>query len=187
MDLNELKQQMASGEIYYETPELSAEQAVYRDLLFQFNHTLPSNSAEKEALLHQLLGAFGKGSYIEQPLHANWGTHTFLGKNVYANFNLTLVDDTTITIMDDVMIGPNVTICAGTHPLEPTLRQARAQYNLPVTIEKNVWIGAGSIILPGVTIGENSVIGAGSLVTKDIPENVLAYGSPCKVVKKLTD
>lgn len=81
------------------------------------------------------------------------------------------------------MIGPNVTLCAGTHPLSPELRLKKAQFNLPIVIEKNVWIGAGAIILPGVTIGENSVIGAGSIVTKNIPKNMLAYGSPCKVIR----
>lgn len=95
------------------------------------------------------------------------------------------MDDARIDIMDDVMIGPNVTLCTGTHPLNPHLRKKRAQFNLPISIEKNVWIGAGSIILPGVTIGENTVIGAGSLVTKNIPTNVLAYGSPAQVMKTI--
>lgn len=185
MDLNELKKQMHSGEIYYENKELSAEQAVYRDLLFEFNQLLPSKSKEKATILAKLLGNFGPGSYIEPPFRANWGRNTYFGKNVYANFNLSLVDDTTITIMDEVMIGPNVTICTAEHPLGPALRKAKAQYNLPVLIKENVWIGANSIILPGVTIGENSVIGAGSLVTKDIPDNVLAFGSPCRVIKNL--
>ncbi|WP_438733250.1 sugar O-acetyltransferase [Enterococcus sp. AZ128] len=180
-----MKKQMDSGENYFETNELKDEQAFYRDLLFQFNHTLPSKRQEKSAILNDLLGSFGKGAYIEQPFHANWGKNTYFGKNVYANFGLSLVDDTKIDIQDDVMIGPNVTICAGTHPVASELRLKKAQYNLPVVIEKNVWIGAGSIVLPGVTIGESSVIGAGSLVTKSIPKNVLAYGSPCKVVKSV--
>lgn len=185
MDIQELKAKMNSGEVYFETEELMAEQAIYRDLLFRFNHTLPSKQAEKAELLEQLLGSFGEGSYIEQPLHANWGKNTYFGARVYANSSLTLVDDTRIEIQDDVMMGPNVTLCAGTHPLDPELRRKNAQYNLPVVIEKNVWLGAGTIVLPGVTIGENSVIGAGSLVTKDIPKNVVAFGSPCQVVRAL--
>lgn len=180
-----MKAQMDSGENYFESSELKDEQAVYRDLLFQFNQTLPSKQQEKAVLLNKLLGSFGEDSYIEQPFHANWGKNTYFGKNVYANFGLSLVDDTTIEIQDDVMIGPNVTLCAGTHPLSPEMRLKKAQYNLPIVIEKNVWIGAGTIVLPGVTIGENSVIGAGSIVTKDIPKNVLAYGSPCKVIKTI--
>ncbi len=176
---------MNSGEIYYEDNDLGKEQALYRDLLFQFNHTLPSKSDEKAVILDQLLGSFGKDSYIEAPFSANWGKNTYFGEDVYANFNLSLVDDAKITIMDHTMIGPNVTLCTGTHPLNPQMRINKAQYNLPILIEKNVWLGAGTIVLPGVTIGENTVIGAGSIVTKDIPKNVLAFGSPCRIVKSL--
>ncbi|MDN6617580.1 MAG: sugar O-acetyltransferase, partial [Enterococcus sp.] len=149
--------------------------------------TLPSKTTEKAVLLAKLVGSFGEVCYIEQPFHANWGKNTHFGKQVYANFGLSLVDDTTIEIHDNVMIGPNVTLCAGTHPLSPSLRVKKAQYNLPIVIEKNVWIGAGTIVLPGVTIGENSVIGAGSVVTKSIPENVLALGTPCRVIRSLTE
>lgn len=183
--MTNMKAQMDSGENYFETSELKEEQAYYRDLLYQFNHTLPSKTQEKAMILQELLGGFEEGAYIEQPFHANWGKNTYFGKNVYANFGLSLVDDTKIEIQDEVMIGPNVTLCAGTHPLSPELRLQKAQYNLPITLERNVWLGAGVIVLPGVTIGENSVIGAGSLVTKDIPKNVLAYGSPCKVIRDI--
>lgn len=155
MELDKVIEEMHSGRIYYETEELGERQAYYRDILFKFNHTLPSKQAEKQALLQELLGAFGPASYIEPPLHANWGKNTYFGSRVYANSSLTLVDDTRIELHDDVMIGPNVTLCAGT------------------------------IVLPGVTIGENTVIGAGSLVTKDVPKNVVAYGSPCKVIRSL--
>ena len=127
----------------------------------------------------------GEGCWIEPPLRANWGTHTLLGNHVYANFNLTLVDDTQVTIGDYVMIGPNVTISAAGHPICPDLRREAMQFNFPVRIEENVWIGAGAIILPGVTIGKNSVIGAGSVVTRDIPENVVAMGVPCRVVRPI--
>lgn len=185
MDTTEIKARMNSGEIYYENAEISAEQAHYRDLLFQFNHTLPSKTAEKQEILKALLGSFGEGSYIEGPFSANWGKNTYFGKKVYANSHLTLVDDTKITIGDFVMMGPNVTLCTGTHPLPATLRKKAAQYNLPVVIEENVWLGAGVTVLPGVTIGKNSVIGAHSLVTKDIPANMIAYGSPCQVIRPL--
>ncbi|MDW2205228.1 sugar O-acetyltransferase, partial [Vibrio sp. 1636] len=121
----------------------------------------------------------------EPPLRANWGRHTYLGDNVYANFNLTLVDDTYIYIGNSVMIGPNVTIATAGHPIEPDLRREVAQFNIPVHIEDNVWIGANSVVLPGVTIGENSVIGAGSVVTKDIPSNVVAVGNPCRVLREI--
>ncbi|MGL5298895.1 MAG: sugar O-acetyltransferase, partial [Plesiomonas sp.] len=125
--------------------------------------------------------------YIEPPLRANWGRHTHLGHHVYANFNLTLVDDTHIYIGDHVMIGPNVTLATAGHPIDPEYRKRLAQFNLPVRIGNNVWIGAGCVVLPGVTIGENSVIGAGSIVTRDIPANVVAFGNPCAVVRPISE
>ena len=135
--------------------------------------------------MHRLFASVGKNCYIEPPLRANWGCHTHLGDNVYANFNLTLVDDTHIYIGDHVMIGPNVTIATAGHPIDPDLRRDVAQFNIPVHIGNNVWIGANSVVLPGVTIGANSVIGAGSVVTKDIPANVVAVGNPCRVLREV--
>ena len=137
--------------------------------------------------MKQLFAEVGEGCYIEPPLHANWGRHTHLGNNVYVNFNLTLVDDTDVFIGDNVMIVPNVTIATGTHPISPQLRLKAAQFNVPVRICNNVWLGAHTVVLPGVTIGENSVIGAGSIVTKDIPANVVAVGNPCKVVREINE
>lgn len=181
MKIEEIKAKMHTGEIYYENEELGAEQRYYNELLFDYNRLRPSQEKDRNAILRKLCGSVGEGVYIQAPLHANWGINTHFGNRVYANFNLTLVDDTRIEIHDDVMIGPNVTIIAGTHPLDPTLRRSKAQYNLPVVIGENVWLGAGTIVLSGVTIGKNSVIGAGSIVTKDIPENVLAIGAPCRI------
>ena len=123
------------------------------------------------------MAEIGENCYIEPPLHANWGKYTHFGNNVYANFNLTLVDDTDIFVGDNVMFGPNVIIATAGHPVDPPLREKVAQFNIPVRIGKNVWIGAGAIVLPGVTIGDHSVIGAGSVVTKDIPPNVVAVGN----------
>ena len=108
-----------------------------------------------------------------------------MGKNVYVNFNFTVVDDGEVYIGDYVMIGPNVTIATAGHPVQPDLRKKGIQFNLPVHIGNNVWIGAGAILLPGVTIGDNSVIGAGSIVTKDIPANVVAVGNPCRVLREI--
>src|SRR5699024_2010504 len=107
------------------------------------------------------------------------------GKKVYANFSLTLVDDTHIYVGDYTMIGPNVTIATAGHPILPELRQKNYQYNMPVHIGKNCWIGAGAIILPGITIGDDTVIGAGSVVTKDIPANKVALGNPCRVLREV--
>ncbi|EOL47160.1 hypothetical protein RV11_GL002682 [Enterococcus phoeniculicola] len=187
METEEIFKKMHSGEIYFENAETGSLQKKFNEILYDFNQVRPSDEKEKQQLMKQLFASVGEGVYIEQPLRANWGANTHLGNHVYANFNLTLVDDTRIEIGDNVMIGPNVTLAAGTHPLNPELRVKKAQYNLPVVIGENVWLGAGVIVLPGVTIGKNSVIGAGSVVTKDVPENVLAFGTPCVVQKTITE
>ena len=150
-------------------------------------NTRPSESQKREQILKNLLAEIGENCYIEPPLHANWGKYTHFGNNVYANFNLTLVDDTDIFVGDNVMFGPNVIIATAGHPVDPPLREKVAQFNIPVRIGKNVWIGAGAIVLPGVTIGDHSVIGAGSVVTKDIPPNVVAVGNPCRVLREIND
>ena len=126
--------------------------------------------------------------YIEPPFHANWGgAHCHFGRRVYANFNLTCVDDTNIYVGDDTLIGPNVTIATAAHPIDPALRRQAYQYNKPVRIGSNCWIGAGAILLPGVTVGDNTVIGAGSVVTKDIPAGVVAVGNPCRVLREVAE
>ena len=133
-----------------------------------------------------MFAQIGEGCYIEPPLHANWGgKHVHFGKNIYANFNLTLVDDTHIYVGDGTMFAPNVTVATAGHPILPSLRENACQFNMPVYIGKNCWIGAGAILLPGVTVGDNTVIGAGSVVVKDIPDGCVAVGNPCKVVKYL--
>lgn len=182
----DIKERMKSNKLYYCNDEkLMKEQLECLDLLYDFNMSRPSEQLKRGEILKGVFAEMGKNCYIEPPLHANWGKNTHLGDNVYANFNLTLVDDTDIYIGDNVMIGPNVIIDTGTHPINPELRRKQAQYNISVVIEENVWIGGGAIILPGVRIGKNSVIGAGSVVTKDIPENVVAVGNPCKVMREI--
>lgn len=182
------RERMHTGELY-DTQDASIveEQVKCLEVLYDFNATRPSQMKEREALMKKLFAEVGEGCYIEPPLHANWGRYTHLGDYVYANFNLTLVDDTHVYIGNHVMIGPNVTIDTGTHPICPELRRDAVQYNLPVQIGDNVWLGAGTIVLPGVTIGENSVIGAGSVVTRDIPANVVAVGAPCRVLREIAD
>jgi galactoside O-acetyltransferase len=179
---------MKSGKLYFCTdPELMKRQLCCLDKLYDFNQTRPSEMEKRMQLLAELLAEVGDGCYVEPPLHANWGCNTHFGKNVYANFNLTLVDDTDIFVGDSVMFGPNVTLATAGHPVEPELRRKVAQYNIPIHIGNNVWIGAGTVVLPGVTIGENSVIGAGSVVTKDIPANVVAVGNPCRVMRPINE
>lgn len=168
--------------------ELAAHQTSCLERLYDFNQTRPSELAKREALLKEMFAEIGEDCYIEPPLHANWGgNHVHFGKNVYANFNLTLVDDTHIYIGDYTMIGPNVTIATAGHPILPELREKAYQFNVSVTIGRNCWIGAGAILLPGVSVGDNTVIGAGSVVTKDIPSNVVAAGNPCRVLREIND
>ena len=179
-------EKMKSGEVYIsDSEELLSEQRICMERLFDYNATRPSEQERRSELLSEILAEVGKNCYIEPPLHANWGKHTHVGDSFYANFNLTLVDDTDIYIGDNVMIGPNVVIATAGHPVCPELRILTAQFNIPVHIGNNVWIGAGAIILPGVSIGDNSVIGAGSVVTKDVPPNVVAVGNPCRVLREI--
>ncbi len=180
------KERMEQGKVYFCNDEaLMREQAACLELLYDFNQTRPKEAEKRQALLGRIFAEMGENVYIEPPLHANWGRNTHMGNNVYANFNLTLVDDTDIYVGDSVMFGPNVVVATAGHPVDPELRRRVAQYNIPVHIGDNVWIGAGAVILPGVHIGENSVIGGGSVVTKDIPANVVAVGNPCRVLREI--
>ncbi len=182
------KERMKSGKLYFCTDEeVAKEQLKCLDRLYDFNQTRPSQMELRMKLLRELLAEVGENCYVEPPLHANWGCNTHFGNNVYANFNLTLVDDTDIYVGDSVMFGPNVTVATAGHPVEPELRRRVAQFNIPVHIGNNVWIGAGAVILPGVHIGDNTVIGAGSIVTKDIPANVVALGNPCRVLREINE
>ena len=156
------------------------------DKLWEFNQTRPTEMEKREAMLKDMFAEIGEGCYIEPPFHAKWGgKHVHFGKGVYCNFNLTLVDDTHIYVGDYTMFAPGVIVATAAHPILPRLREKVYQYNMPVHIGKNCWLGAGVIVMPGVTIGDNSVIGAGSVVTKDIPANVVAMGVPCRVVREI--
>lgn len=176
-----------SEELYFPgDPEIMEEQNRCLELLYDYNATRPSEPDRRAALLKEMFAEIGEGCYIEPPLRSNFGGHhVHFGKQVYANFNLTLVDDTHIYVGDYTMIGPNVTIATAGHPLLPMLRQKGLQYNASVRIGKNCWIGAGAILLPGVTVGDDTVIGAGSVVTKDIPSGVVAVGTPCRVLRQI--
>lgn len=184
-----MKDKLHTGELYLPgDEEIMKEQLQYLEKLYDFNMTRPSEMEKRTAMLKEMFAEIGEGCYIEPPLHANWGGHhVHFGKGVYANFNLTLVDDTHIYVGDYTMFGPNVTVATAGHPILPELREKAYQYNFPVHIGRNCWIGAGVVIVPGVTIGDNVVIGAGSVVTKDIPSNVIAVGNPCRVLREVND
>jgi len=142
----------------------------------------------RDKCLKEMLAECGEGCFIEAPFYANWGgSHVHFGSRIYANYNLTLVDDGHIYVGDAVLFGPNVTVITATHPIQPSLRKQAYQYNKDVYIGENAWIGAGALILPGVRIGKNSVIGAGSVVVKDIPDNVVAVGNPCRVLRPIDE
>ena len=184
---SKMKERLHTGEIYLPgDDEILEEQFQCQEKLYDYNQTRPSEGEKRSKLLKEMFAEIGDGCYIEPPLRANWGGHfVHFGKNIYANFNLTLVDDTHIYVGDTTMFGPNVTIATAGHPILPELREQAYQYNMPVRIGKNCWLGAGVIVMPGVTIGDNTVIGAGSVVTKDIPANVVAVGNPCRVMREI--
>ena len=185
--MSEIKAKMHTGELYFPGDEdIMKEQMAYQDLLCEYNQTKPSEGKKRTELLKKMLGDCGENVYIEAPFYSNFGGHhCHFGKFVYANYSLTCVDDTHIYIGDYTMIGPNVTIATAGHPILPELRKKGLQYNMPVHIGVNCWIGAGAIILPGITIGDNVVIGAGSVVTKDIPSDVIAVGNPCSIMREV--
>ena len=185
----DIREKMHSGDLYLSADEdLVAEQLTFVEKLYDFNATRPLEQEKRTKMLNDMFAEIGDDCYIEPPLHSNWGgKHVHFGKGVYANFNLTLVDDTHIYVGDYTMLGPNVVIATAGHPILPELRPLAYQYNMPVHIGKNCWLGAGVIVLPGVTIGDNTVIGAGSVVKKDIPANVVAVGNPCKVLREIND
>lgn len=183
------KEQLHSGKLYLPNDdEILKEQFDRLEKLYDYNSTRPHEGQKREALLKEMFAEIGDNCYIEPPFHANFGgKHCHFGNGVYANFNLTCVDDTHIFVGDHTMIGPNVTLASASHPVSPELREKGYQYNLPVRIGKNCWLGAGVIVVPGVTVGDGSVIGAGSVVTKDVPPNVVAVGNPCRVLRPIDE
>ena len=183
-----MKKKIHTGELYLPNdPEILSEQQQYLERLYDFNLTRPSEAEKRQKMLKEMFAEIGEGCYIEPPFHANFGgKNVHFGKGVYANFNLTLVDDTHIYVGDFTMFGPNVTVATAGHPILPELREQVYQFNFPVHIGRNCWIGAGAVIVPGVSIGDNTVIGAGSVVTKDIPSDVVAVGNPCRVLRPIS-
>ena len=185
----ENKARMFTGDLYLPNDAaITEEQNACLELLYTFNQTRPSEQEKRNQLLKQMFAEIGKNCYIEPPFHANFGgKHVHFGKNIYANFNLTMVDDGHIYVGDYTMFAPGVIVATAGHPILPELRETVYQYNMPVHIGKNCWIGAGAIILPGVTIGDQVVVGAGSVVTKDLPSNVVAVGNPCRVIREINE
>lgn len=184
-----IREKLHSGELYISMDdELLQEQMGYLDRLYDFNQTRPAEMERRREILRELFAEFGEDSYVEPPLHANWGGHhVHFGRGVYANFNLTMVDDTHIYVGDYTKFGPNVVLATAGHPLCPELRERGYQFNAPIFIGKRCWLGSGVLVMPGVRIGDGCVIGAGSVVTRDIPPNSLAVGTPCRVLRALDE
>lgn len=167
-------------------PQLLEKQYFYQNKMYEYNATLATDRNTRNKILKEIFSEVGINSIVETPINSNWGCHhVHLGKNVYINSNVTFVDDNEIFIGDNTLIGPNVCFTTAGHPVLPSLRLKCYQYNFPIYIGKNVWIGSGCIILPGVNVGDNTVIGAGSVVSRDIPSNCVAFGTPCKVIREI--
>lgn len=182
----EVNERKASGKLWVDTPKGFIASIKAKSKVDRFNHSYSFNLLERIRLPKKIFKSFGK-SWIEPPIHVALGKNITIGDGCYFNFNTVLLDDYTISIGNQVMFAPNVTVCTTGHPLHIDLRQNGEMYCAPVVIEDGVWIGSSVTILPGVTIGKNSVIGAGSVVTKNIPENSLAMGIPCKVIRSIDE
>ena len=184
-----VRERMEKGRLYVDMsdPTLFQEAIKGKDLIYEFNQTRPTQLDKRLELIQKIFAEVGENPFIEPPMHMAYGNRVHVGDNFYANFNMVIVDDIEVYIGNNVMFAPNVIITVTGHPVLAELRRNGRQFSFPVHIEDDVWIGAGSIILPGVTIGRGSVIGAGSVVTRDIPENVVAVGSPCRVLRPITD
>ncbi len=189
------KEKMLAGEYYNPgDKELLTRWHLAKKLMCMYNQTDTNDQTKLNGILDQLLGSKGQNVWITAPFFVDYGENIHLGNNVEININCVFLDCNRITIGDNSGIGPNVQIYAVTHPVQPTERLATQKdgfqfwnsYTAPVTLGKNVWIGGGSVILPGVTIGDNTTIGAGSVVTHDIPANSVAVGNPCRVIREIT-
>ena len=166
---------------------LDEERLACKKKVYAYNQILPGQWEELDRVLRSLLGRVGKNAYVEAPFRCDYGWNIEVGDNFYANYNLTILDVGKVTIGNNVQIAPNVSIYTAGHPIHPDSRNSGYEYGIPITIGDNVWIGGNSVLLPGVRIGSNSVIGAGSVVSRDIPEWVVAVGSPCRVVRRITE
>ena len=166
---------------------LSEERMENKMKIYDYNLLPPNETKRMEEMIKNILGKTGKTVFIEQPFHCDYGKNIEVGNNFFANYNCTILDVGRVVIGENVMFAPNVSIYTAGHPIHPESRNSGYEYGIEVVIGDNVWIGGSVVINPGVKIGNNVVIGSGSVVTKDIPDNVIAVGNPCKVVREITD
>ena len=177
-----MRERMLAGDLYLaEDPQLERESTRAQRLTHRINTMDPTDRAGRRRLLEELLGGFGEGSEIRPPLRCDYGYQTRIGRRTFVNWGVILLDVARVTIGDDVQIGPNVQLLTATHPLEPGLRRAKWEAAEPITIGDNAWLGGGVIVCPGVTVGSDTVVGAGSVVTRNLPDGVVAVGNPARV------
>ena len=185
-DSRTMRERMLAGDLYLaDDPELGEMSRRAQALTHELNHADPNDHGRRRELLSDLLGAFGEDSELRPPFRCDYGAHTFVGARTFANWGLVSLDVATVTIGDDVQIGPNVQLLTATHPLEPGPRRDKWEAAEPIVIGDTVWLGGGVIVCPGVSIGADTVVGAGSVVTRDLPPGVVAVGSPARVVRSL--
>ena len=166
---------------------LEEERIENRKRIYEYKNLPPEQWDRKTELLKNILGKTGENVHINAPFHCDYGYNIEVGDNFFSNYNLTILDVAKVRIGDNAQIAPNVSIYTAGHPIHPDSRNSGYEYGIDVTIGDNVWIGGNACIMPGVTIGNNVVIGAGSVVTKDLPDNVIAAGNPCRIIREITE
>ena len=181
------QKRIAAGYLWANTVESKAHQARVKDLMYEFNTSKPSEVALRDELLRKIFASVGKGTWVNQPITLAMGSTVTIGEGCYINSGLTLIDDYNITICDHVLIGTNVTLCTTGHPIDPEMRVTHGMYSFPITIGEGAWLGANTVVLPGITIGKFAVVGAGSIVTRDIPDYTVAVGNPCRPIRKINE
>ena len=185
--MTELEKCTAGLRYHTESTGLGLKHLIASDLCAKYNRIRPSNISKRQQLLGKILGRMGYDCYIEPSLQCSYGFNLEVGDHFFANSNCFFMDDAKITFGDHVFIGPNCAFYTAQHPIHPVQRNRKIEQALPISVGNNVWFGGNCVVLPGVNIGSNTVIGAGSIVTKDIPDNVVAVGNPCRVLRSITD
>ncbi|MEU3223697.1 sugar O-acetyltransferase [Streptomyces sp. NPDC006976] len=183
----EVLARIAKGLLYTETEAAFLAPRRREDEIFAYNHTPPGEAERRRELLVEILASVGERTVLLPPFHAAFGSNVHIGDDFFGNVNLTFVDDVDIHIGDDVMIAPGVTLTTTGHPVHPARRADFGRFSEPIVIEDKVWIGSNAVVLPGVRIGYGSVIGAGSVVSRSIPPMSVALGTPCRVVRPITE
>lgn len=182
------KEKMINGELYEAFgEELLGERQYAKELIFDYNNLRPREVEKRNEIIRKLFSNTGNEFFIEPPFRCDYGYNISIGENFYSNYNCTILDCAKVTIGDNVLFAPNVSLFTAGHPIHFEPRNRGFEYAFPITIGNNVWVGGGVIINPDITIGDNVVIGSGSVVTKDIPSDCIAVGNPCKVIREITD